>query len=190
MSETDWERIECEYRAGVLSTREIAGAHGLSHTAINKRAKANDWVRDLSAKIRAKADALVSKAAVSTEVSISRLATEREVVDANAAQIAKIRGEHRADFLRARTLALKFLAELEEPEDDLALPARVSTLKALTEALKNLVAMEREAYGIDKVPETPPDIERIDPVEGARRAAFVLSRAAKMATHPEPKAVQ
>lgn len=53
----DWERIEIDFRAGVLSTREIAQAHGISHTAINKRAKAYGWDRDLSAKIKAKADA-------------------------------------------------------------------------------------------------------------------------------------
>jgi hypothetical protein len=35
----DWERIEADYRAGLLSVREIAAAHGVSHTAIQKRAK-------------------------------------------------------------------------------------------------------------------------------------------------------
>jgi DNA-binding Lrp family transcriptional regulator len=35
----DWEAIEREYRAGQLSVREIARQQGLSHTAINKRAK-------------------------------------------------------------------------------------------------------------------------------------------------------
>ena len=35
----DWEKIEREYRAGQLSVVEIGRQHGISHTAINKRAK-------------------------------------------------------------------------------------------------------------------------------------------------------
>ena len=39
----DWERIEADYRAGLLSVREIATAQGISHTAVQKRAKADGW---------------------------------------------------------------------------------------------------------------------------------------------------
>ena len=42
----DWERIEFDYRAGVRSLREIAGEHGISHVAINKRAKRDGWERE------------------------------------------------------------------------------------------------------------------------------------------------
>ena len=52
----DWESIERDYRAGLLSVREIAAAQGVSHTAIQKRAKVEGWDRDLKAKILAKAD--------------------------------------------------------------------------------------------------------------------------------------
>lgn len=49
----DWERIEADYRAGVLSLREIAAANGITEGAIRKRAKRDGWTRDLGAKIRA-----------------------------------------------------------------------------------------------------------------------------------------
>lgn len=178
MSETgyDWERIGLEYRAGILSLREIAASHSLSEGAIRKRAKRDDWTRDISAKIKARAEDLVRKQAVRSEVRNDSIASERVLIEANAEQIARIRGEHRADIGRTRTLALKFLAELEAPEDELALPARVSTLKALSETLKNLVAMEREAYGIGTTPEDAPSGD-FDPVEAARKLAFILARA-------------
>ena len=64
----DWERIEQLYRAGLLSVREIAASCGVSHTAIQKKAKAGGWERDLKAKINAKADSLVAKAEVATKV--------------------------------------------------------------------------------------------------------------------------
>lgn len=48
----DWERIGAEYRAGVKSIREIARAHGISETAIRKRAKKEGWKRDLTNEVR------------------------------------------------------------------------------------------------------------------------------------------
>jgi len=174
----DWERIEQLYRAGVLSVREIGGACGVSHTAINKRAKSGGWERNLKAKIQAKADALVSRAEVSTEVSKETLATERGIVEANAQVIANIRISHRTDIGRYRKLANSLLEELEgltdnrdlfaqlgdllRSEDDngqdklndlyqkvISLPSRTKTLKDLGDTLKVLIALERQAYSID-----------------------------------------
>jgi hypothetical protein len=171
---TDWERIEQLYRAGVLSVREIAAACSVSHTAINKRAKAGAWERDLKAKIQAKADSLVSKSEVSKQVSTESLATERGIVEANAQVIAGIRIGHRTDIGRYRRLANKLLDELEgvtdnrelfeelgeilhNPDDPrlsdayhkvIGLPSRTKTLKELGETLKNLIALERQAYDV------------------------------------------
>jgi 2-oxoglutarate dehydrogenase complex dehydrogenase (E1) component-like enzyme len=175
---TDWESIEGAYRAGVLSTREIAGQYGVSHTAINKRAKAEGWDRDLSAKIQAKAEALVSRREVSREVSSQKAATEREIIEANAERIAQVRGEHRADIQRVRSLGLALLAELEgqtssrelldqlgellrAPDENgtdklndlyrkvISTPSRVDSAKKVAETLKHAIGMEREAYGLD-----------------------------------------
>lgn len=41
----DWKAIERDYRAGVMSVREIAKWYGLSDTAIHKKAKAEGWER-------------------------------------------------------------------------------------------------------------------------------------------------
>lgn len=174
----DWERIEQLYRAGVLSVREIGSAHNVSHTAINKRARQHGWERDLQGKIKAKADALVSKAEVSTKVSTEALATERGIVEANAQVIANIRISHRTDIGRYRKLANSLLEELEgmtdnrdlfdqvgellRSEDDngqdklndlyqkvISLPSRTKTLKDLGDTLKVLIGLERQAYSID-----------------------------------------
>lgn len=202
----DWDAVERDYRAGLLSVREIAASHGLSHTAINKRAKAHSWARDLQAKILAKADELVSRREVSDTVSKEALATERQIIEANAERIAQVRGEHRADIGRARTLVLSLLGELEAETGDLetfrslgemmakpdekgvdklneayhkaiSMPQRVSSVKALTEALKNLVALEREAYGIAAAnqPTDPPPADALPLNEAARRMAYILS---------------
>lgn len=109
----DWEGIERDYRAGILSLREMAEAHGVSHVMVSKKAKALGWARDLTAKIQAKAEALVNRAAVTTEVNNSAAVNEREIIEANATRIAQVRGEHRKDISQSRALALKLLAELE-----------------------------------------------------------------------------
>ena len=47
-AQPDWERIELDYRAGIKTLRQIADEHGITHGAINKRARRDGWERDLS----------------------------------------------------------------------------------------------------------------------------------------------
>jgi uncharacterized membrane protein YheB (UPF0754 family) len=177
MASPDWEAIESAYRAGLLSVREIASQHGITHGAINKRSKRDGWERDLKAKIKAKADALVSKREVSSKVSTETATTERILVEANAEVIASVRMEHRGDIRRARNIANTLLAELEAEctdvaaleqlgellrrEDDkgmdklndlyhkvISMPGRVKSMKDLSDTLKNLIGLERQAYDI------------------------------------------
>lgn len=172
----DWERIEADYRAGLLSVREIAAAQGVSHVAIGKRAKRDGWERDLKAKIKAKADALVTKAEVTKSVTTEQAVTERLIVEANAQVIAEVRIKHRSDITKARRLAMSLLAELEAQTDNTDLLAqlaeaiaaseespdglmkafqrvtstagRIDSMKKLAESLKVLIGMEREAYEV------------------------------------------
>ena len=130
----DWEAVERDYRAGILSTREIGELHGVSHTAINKRAKkpGEEWERDLKAKILAKAEAEVSRRAVSTEVSKERQATEKQVVEANADAIVRIRLSHRVDIQRSRGIVMRLLDELEQQTG----PENAALLEELGEVMR------------------------------------------------------
>ena len=149
---------------------------GVLHTAIQKRADAEQWTRDLAGKIRAAADAKlareVARPQVSTEVAKS---TEREIVEANATIQVQIVREHRVDIQRARGLSQRLLGELETAignrvilqeiageatKDDrspqrrimlmkaVALPEHAGTLESVVRSLKHLVQMEREAFAI------------------------------------------
>lgn len=182
----DWERIEQDYRAGLLSVREIAAAQSVSHVAIGKRAKAKGWKRDLTAKIKAQADALVTSASVTSEVTAERAVTDRAIIEANAEVIASIRLAHRKDIGRARKLAMHLLDELELQTDNRgalaalsealgkdgtavsdkalaafnaisSLPGRTKTMKDLADTLHKLIGLEREAYNVGHQPnDTPP----------------------------------
>lgn len=173
----DWERIEADYRAGLLSVREIAAAHGLSHVGVSKRAKRDGWTRDLSKRIQDKAEQLVTTRTVTSEVTAEQAVTDRAIVEANAEVIAGIRLAHRKDISRSRTLAMALLGELEQQTGNLELfeqlgellrspddkgmdrlndlyqkvistPGRIDGMKKLAETLKNLIGLEREAYGL------------------------------------------
>lgn len=84
--QVDWDAVERDYRAGVKTLRQMADEHGISHVAINKRAKRDGWSRDLAAKIQAKADELVTKNAVTKPVTVETKVSERDIVEANADQ--------------------------------------------------------------------------------------------------------
>lgn len=172
----DWERIEQHFRAGVLSLREIAIAcPGVNHVAIARRAKKFGWVQDLSAKIKARAEDLVTRSAVTEDVTAKRAVTDKLVIESNAQTIADVRLAHRGDIARSRRLANKLMDELEAMTDEngtlrelidqmkeeegpaalleaaqkmASLPGRSKIIKELSDTLKTLVALERQAYDI------------------------------------------
>ena len=114
-SAPDWERIELDYRAGVMSLREIAAQHpGTNHVAIARKAKSEGWTRDLSERIKAKAEDLVTRAAVTADVTANRAVTERQVVEANAHDQASVRLSQRKDIRRKRAIVTRLMDELEE----------------------------------------------------------------------------
>jgi hypothetical protein len=43
--EVDWIKVEADFRNGVKTTRQIGGEHGISHVAVQKRAKKSGWSR-------------------------------------------------------------------------------------------------------------------------------------------------
>ena len=129
----DWERIELDYRAGIKTLRQVGEENGISHTLVARRAKREGWSRDLSTKINAKADELVSKAAVSKGVTMETRVAERQVVEANAQAVADVRLAHRRDIHRARRLTNALLSELEQQTD----PATLALLGDLGELLRS-----------------------------------------------------
>jgi len=175
----DWIAIEREYRAGIKSVRALASEFGVTEGAIRKRARKDDWQRDLAPKIRAKADDLVRTATVRSVVRTENAISERVLVEVNAQVQTDIILSHRKDIQRARKVTMSLLSELEHQTDNLdlydqlaelllapdekgvdkrnelfnkviSLSGRSSTMKTLADSLKSLIALEREAFGVDQ----------------------------------------
>lgn len=202
MSDIDWERIESDYRAGILSLREIADMHPpVNHVAITRRAKKEGWVRNLSARIQAKAEELVTRQAVTDDVTDKRRVTDREIVEANAANAAAVQVGQRREIKRAKELSIKLLSEIESVTDDptlfaelgeflrsdedgasdkrmqvfnavLSMPGRVDALKKLSDTLKTLILLERQAYNLDADTKADSGLDDLSKrIEAARRRA-------------------
>lgn len=178
----DWQAVERDYRAGVMSLREMGAAHDVAESAIRKRAKRDEWPRDLRAKIQAKAEELVRKQEVRSLVRTEGAISDKMQIQAMGQRVADVQMGHKAIAARGMKLCQALLAELEtqtfdtvilsqlgemmrNPDDSgtdklndiykkiISTPGRVDTAKKLVETMKSVIAMEREAYNIGTTPE-------------------------------------
>lgn len=199
----DWEAVEREYRAGLRSLRDIGAEFGCSHTAIQKRADAEGWTRDLSAKIKAAADAKVAKAEVAKEVSVETKIAERQVVEVNAAMLADKVLNQREDIRLARATVQKLWAAVDveidktdelmilgdmmaAPDENgfdklndlyhaaIGLPQQIKNVKLLADAIKVLIELERKVLKIDVMPDPEDDAVRAGAAAGASVAAAAM----------------
>lgn len=119
----DWQQIETDYRAGQKTLRQMGAEHGISHTAVSKRAKRDSWQRGLSLKIAAKASTSAipqagkpEKIKPEQEGQVQQITPAREApepVETNTQAQAQIILSQRLEIPRARTLAARMLRELE-----------------------------------------------------------------------------
>lgn len=173
----DWLAVEADYRPNKLSLRAIGEKYGCTEGAIRKRAKKEGWVRDLSEKIKSKADDLVRREAVRNSTQ-----NEKGIVEANAQNSATIQINERKDVSNARRIAMSLLDELESqvtnkdlyerlgellqsPDDRgvdklneiyhkvISFGGRTDNMKKLGDTLKVLIDLERRVYKIDENPD-------------------------------------
>jgi hypothetical protein len=162
--------LGAEFSVSDAAIIKHAKKHGWTRNLLGKVQAAAD------AKVRR---AMVS-AEVSAAVSAKKQVSEALTIEVEAEVQARIRLAHRRDVGRARSLAMALLMELEHQTTDgplyealsalldsqtedragklqsamdraLSLGNRTSTMKALSDAMKTLIALEREAYALDAV---------------------------------------
>lgn len=115
----DWEAIEREYRAGVLSIREIAARHGCTDAAVRKRAKRDGWQRDLTGKVQEAVRTALVRAEVrdSPGAREERARTEREIVEEAAHTVVDVVRSHRKDVRASHAIVRTLLAQLGDAAD-------------------------------------------------------------------------
>ena len=177
----DWDAVEPHFRANLRSLRNIGKEFGCTEGAIRKKAIEREWVRDLSAKIKAKAEALVRKKEVRTEVRKRRAECEKQQIEASAQVIADAVLNQRADVKRSRATVQKLWAlvdaEIDNPDAlaklgelmaapdkngadlmrdmyaaAIGLPQQIKNAKLLADAIKIMIELERKVLRIDDPP--------------------------------------
>lgn len=174
--QTDWEAIEAEYRSGTISNAELGRKYDVSESYIRKRAKEGGWSKDLTAKVQAAVRDKLVRAAVRSDNARTNSRTDAEIIDAAAETAVQVVQIHRRDVRHGRTICAALFAELQdtsanreiiaesidsETQDDssptrrnqmmkaISLPTRARAMLDLSAAMKNLVAVERQAFSLD-----------------------------------------
>lgn len=150
----DVEGIERDYYAGLLSLREIARKHGVSHTLVAKLAARYGWRRDLSARIIERARAKIAAKVRSEE---RRTRNEEEIVDEKSDEIAdvQIRQQTLTDKLEGayQKLVQRFetwASSIESAQSSEEFAACVRVGKDLATSAKVVMDAQRRAYGLDR----------------------------------------
>lgn len=200
----DWEKIEKLYRLGQLSMREIAAQCETHASSITRRAEKEGWTQDLRELVQQKINATLisntnatpTKADIEVAVAsaveavrshrrtigstwkiVNTLTTQlREVVDNRAEIESDIEGETAGDESQARRARMMRAVSLG---------SNVMVLKDLSVAQKNVVSLERQAFGLsdgdDPAPKTP-SVSDDRAVEYARNDGLLDKLNAALAT--------
>lgn len=139
MEGTDWLAIEREYRAGIRVLRDIAGEFGITEGAIRRKAKANDWTRDLSLRIKAKAESIIRKAQVRKEDYAKKYARTEYAEVKSAAEL-------QAGAILQETMEIKRLSVLgDNLEGELGIHIEVEEGKPNVVTIDNRLGLEQKA---------------------------------------------
>ncbi len=158
----DWELIEKDYRAGLLSVREISRKSKCPESSIRKRAKDYNWNRNLIDKVKQRAqEKLLRKQMRNLNVS------EEEIIEENSETVAAVLLLERKDIKNLRELETQLINEIKDNPTKLYITQyqgqiieKVVGLTAAERAMaaNNLanvqhkrIALERQAFGIDEV---------------------------------------
>lgn len=149
----DWEAVEREYRAGLVSMREIARKYNLTAPAILKRARRDDWKRDLTARVKAAVNAKL----VNDQVNVNNAQKDEEIIEAAASQATRVVLCHRNDARQQSSIIARLLGEVDRRTGDDKLDAlkfddiriTFAMLRDSSQALLKLTQIERQAYSLD-----------------------------------------
>ncbi len=177
----DWSAIEKEFRAGVKSNRQIADEHGVTETAIRKKAKSYGWVKDLAAIIRAKAAEKVRTQEVRKEFAVDDdQADEQKIIEENATIQANVIRQHRTSIGKAQAIAKMLFEELERSVLNAEELERFAEIRATIGSAEtgDAEVNERLLAFYTKIMELPSKAGVIDKLANALNRLIMLERMA------------
>lgn len=182
--EIDWDGIELDYRAGVLPLSAVAAKHGVSVSKLKGKASKFLWERKpLDPFAMKQAHGVASSPA---KFGMDSVLSPPDLTQAAILTAASVIDVHRKDVKKLREMSNKFAEALADVFDILRDPANVGDavntyaavitrlggligekspadlLEQLSRVMVRLVAVERQAYGLDVMPNPDPGAEATD----------------------------
>jgi len=155
----DWEAIEKDVRAGVLSIREISRRYKCPESTIRKKIKDFGWERSLVDRVRERAQEKLLRRNMRKPN-----ATDEEIVEEKSEEVAAVLESHRGDIAKMKMVEQTLLSELEDNPTKLwigqyqgkviekivaiAVTERAAALNNLANVQHKRIALERQAYGL------------------------------------------
>ena len=156
--EVDWERIQDDFRANQLSLREIAAQHGIVASMISRRAKRENWPRDLEAKVRRETrERLLRDEQQAEQQSEQHQQRARDTVERCVTRNVELVNSHRKDLQQLHALQRIMAERLSQvldgiPPEGPCLGERESPsdlLEKLSRVTARLIPLARQAHNLD-----------------------------------------
>lgn len=147
MAAYDWGQIRVEYELGA-SLRELARAHGVSKSAVSKRARSEGWIRDTTGTVRRLAVAKSAGLADAVDTGVDTVHPKKRAaaVERAADALAAVIQRHKDEWERHWQILDAALAASDFEAAKLA--------KITAETLRLRQDGERRAWGLDGKAET------------------------------------
>ena len=115
----DWEAIWSDYRAGIISIREISRKHKVDHGYLIRKAKKLKIERDLTKKIKQAAKIKLVTKSVTKKKSPQKkvttpLADDQDIINEKADELVAVQLSHRKDIKRSKSAVMILQDQLME----------------------------------------------------------------------------
>ena len=146
-STTDWEAIEKHYRLNQMTIDVIARKYGVTKGLISRKAKKENWVRDVGEQYRAEVNnSLLRKKK-------SKKPLTKEEFDIAVQSAVTVVREHKKILGKTRKIASDLVSRLEENinslDDGVILEDHVKMFKMLNEAASKWIELDRKSFNLD-----------------------------------------
>ncbi len=141
----DYEAVARDYKANLLTVKEIAKKHDVGVSTIMKKAKEHSWIRDYTDEIKKS----IKNKLIDAQIERSIPHAIEHAADETVAIILKHRRIIREAAERNTRLDEKFDSILPQAADFNDMSKAASIIKSLVEAKSKLIALERQAFNIE-----------------------------------------
>lgn len=184
--DTDWDAAELDYRAGVLPFTAIAVKHGITVAKLKSKAQKFGWERRALDPLAIKQAHGIASSPSPARFGMDSILSPPDLEQMAILSAATVLDIHRKDVAKLRGLSTKFTDALAEVFNILADPANLADdatalsavmrklgaingdatpadlLEKLSRVMVRLVAIERQAFGLDVMPNPDPGAEATD----------------------------